>query len=250
MADGRSALLLRQKVSGFREVIDDYFAEAVEVSRVGNGWLTYSPLIHRVRESGSYYKMFDLLDEGPLAPTDIDKLTRMVLHSTPDDVELPELKRVGAKSFIRAVEKRLETAPTLVFNQTTPDGNEEIPPLPRRAWISYPRRNKHLLFRGNLQHGVSGELSVWPDDQAHSRMTLLVNWWRDAPKLPNCVRFEAERWRELGMDREEGRGRVSQIAFFHFQSISRGSLLSACLFVCFFGVGKRARTRSREPHRK
>ena len=93
--------------------------------------------------------------------------------------------------------------PTMVLNQTTPDGNEEIPPLPRRAWISYPRRNKHLLFRGNLQHGVSGELSVWPDDQAHSRMTLLVNWWRDAPKLPNCVRFEAERWRELGMDRRE-----------------------------------------------
>ena len=27
--------------------------------------------------------------------------------------------------------------PTMVLNQTTPDGNEEIPPLPRRAWINY-----------------------------------------------------------------------------------------------------------------
>jgi hypothetical protein len=63
--------------------------------------------------------MFDLLDEGPLAPTDIDKLTRMVLHATPDDVELPDLKQVGPRNFIRAVERRLETAPTLVFNPLT-----------------------------------------------------------------------------------------------------------------------------------
>ena len=51
---------------------------------------------------------------------------------------------------------RSDGAPTVVLNQTTPDGNMEIPETPTEGWLCYPQANKHLLFRGNLQHGVSG----------------------------------------------------------------------------------------------
>ena len=93
-------------------------------------------------------------------------------------------------------------APTLVFNQTTPDGNLEVPPLPVHGVLTYPSPNKHLVFRGNLQHGVSGELAIpLPDDAPPHprRRTLLVNWWRYAPMPPNCIAFESERWERLGM---------------------------------------------------
>ena len=89
-------------------------------------------------------------------------------------------------------------APTLIFNQTTPDGNLEVPPLPVEAALVYPEANKHLLFRGNLQHGVSGALTL-PSSGAHTRRTLLINWWRYAPMPPNCIPFEASRWSKLGL---------------------------------------------------
>lgn len=82
-------------------------------------------------------------------------------------------------------------APTLVLNQTTPDGNLEIPETPTEGWLCYPQRNKHLLFRGNLQHGVSGRLSRAPrSGTLGSRRTLLINWWREAPLPPNCKAFD------------------------------------------------------------
>lgn len=86
-------------------------------------------------------------------------------------------------------------APTLILNQTTPDGSREIPPLPREGMLSYPRSNRHLVFRGNLQHGVVGELSLSAPDPSRRRRTLLVNWWREAPMPPNCVEFSDKRWR-------------------------------------------------------
>ena len=118
-------------------------------------------------------------------------------------------------------------APTLILNQTTPDGNEEVPPLPVEAALVYPAPNKHLVFRGNLQvsfllptasyffpfttpatfchslqHGVSGELTISsaPSDARPSearRRTLLINWWRYMPMPPNCVPFEPARWEKL-----------------------------------------------------
>ena len=83
--------------------------------------------------------------------------------------------------------------------------------------LVHPHPNKHLLFRGNLQHGVNGELSQWSADgtartataaetAADSlkvpRRTLLINWWREAPMLPNCAPFEEARWRRMGLLRD------------------------------------------------
>jgi len=104
-------------------------------------------------------------------------------------------------------------APTIIFNQTTPDGNVEIPELPRLGFLVRPRPNKHLVFRGNLQHGVSADLAA-PSSLAETdgaaplgakRWTLLVNFWRTKPMGPNCVEFDTARWRRLGLLRELGR---------------------------------------------
>ena len=104
-------------------------------------------------------------------------------------------------------------APTIIFNQTTPDGNVEIPELPRLGFLVRPRPNKHLVFRGNLQHGVSADLaapsSLTETDGAAplgaKRWTLLVNFWRTKPMGPNCVEFDTARWRRLGLLRELAR---------------------------------------------
>lgn len=101
-------------------------------------------------------------------------------------------------------------APTLILNQTTPDGNEEIPPLPREGFVVHPHPNKHLIFRGNLQHGVSALLARRPPGEQQTkggepgtpRRTLLVNWWRQPPLEPNCVPFKEERWRRLNLLRD------------------------------------------------
>ena len=89
-------------------------------------------------------------------------------------------------------------APTMVLDQVTPDGNGNTPELPRRAWLSPPENNKHLAFRGNLQHGVRTGLMAAPAGAAGERMTLLINWWRDAPLPPNCAPLDAASLRLLG----------------------------------------------------
>lgn len=48
------------------DVLDDFKSEAQEVRRCGNGWLTYAPAVHTVREGGTCIKLLDLLDERAL----------------------------------------------------------------------------------------------------------------------------------------------------------------------------------------
>ena len=40
--------------------------------------------------------------------------------------------------------------------------------------------------------------AAWKQEKI-SRDTLLVNWWREAPKPPNCARFTVGRWQRLGL---------------------------------------------------
>lgn len=100
--------------------------------------------------------------------------------------------------------------PTLIFNQTTPDGNRDVPILPHQAFLSYPRRNRHLLFRGNLQHGVVGALALQGEVQglqlrsSDRRTTLLVNWWAEKPMPPNCYKIETKLAKKLGLYDKEG----------------------------------------------
>jgi len=66
------------------EVIDDMKSEAKEIRTQGNGWFAYSPMIHMMREQGTFVKLFDLLDERRLMPMEALLLARMMLQESKD----------------------------------------------------------------------------------------------------------------------------------------------------------------------
>ena len=52
------------------DVLDDFFAEALEVYE-HNNWLNYALPLHRMREMGFYHKLFDLIDERSLTKDEL-----------------------------------------------------------------------------------------------------------------------------------------------------------------------------------
>ena len=72
---------------------------------------------------------------------------------------------------------------TLVLDQWSPNGNGYTPAIPEHAELIFPARNKYLLFKGELLHGViPGE-----DTHGTSRQTFLINFWPRKPDAPNCL---------------------------------------------------------------
>jgi len=70
------------------DILDDLQGEAEEVYSCGNGWFAYTPLIHRIREGGTLEKLFDLLDERALQPSEISKFMELLFRG-PDDAPFP-----------------------------------------------------------------------------------------------------------------------------------------------------------------
>lgn len=71
------------------EVIDDIIGEAQEAKASGNGWLTYSPAIHTIREGGTFVRFFDALDERQLVPLEARELASRLLQVGQEDPPLP-----------------------------------------------------------------------------------------------------------------------------------------------------------------
>jgi hypothetical protein len=92
------------------EVIDDIKSEAREIQSQGNSWLTYSPLLHKIREGGTFVKLLDLLDERRLTPTEISVFVQLLLRQEQDE-PMPR----SAAEFCDAVDDALEHAP-LVYD--------------------------------------------------------------------------------------------------------------------------------------
>ena len=91
-------------------------------------------------------------------------------------------------------------APTMILNQTTPDGNREIPDIPEEAYLVYPKSNNHLLFNGNLQHGViSSAASRTSSTSIKKRVTLLINWWCEKPGEPNAIFLTPKIIQKMGL---------------------------------------------------
>ena len=74
--------------------------------------------------------------------------------------------------------------------------------------LVHPRPNNHLVFRGNLLHGVLGDLApsaldAVPPGLEKARVTLLINFWRGpAPMAPESLPFVSASWKRLGLFRE------------------------------------------------
>lgn len=92
------------------EVLDDVEGEAQEVRAKGNGWLTYSPLIHMLREQGTFMKLFDLLDERHLKPAESMVLARLMLQD-----DSAGLLAQDPLDFLQTAAERLRKAP-LVYD--------------------------------------------------------------------------------------------------------------------------------------
>lgn len=78
-------------------------------------------------------------------------------------------------------------APTIIFDQISPEGNGNIPIVPVRGAFVFPKKGKHLVFHGNIMHGVHGKLEQFNPSKDMYRTTFLVNWWKKQPMPPNTV---------------------------------------------------------------
>jgi len=81
------------------EVIDDLQSEAKEIRNQGNRWLTYSPMLHKIREGGTFVKLLDVLDERRLTPTEVSVFVQLLLRREQDE-PMPR----GAEDFCRALD--------------------------------------------------------------------------------------------------------------------------------------------------
>lgn len=99
-------------------------------------------------------------------------------------------------TYIRAV-----GGPTVIFNQSTIDGNVDVPVIPESAHLVYPKAGRHVIFQGGLQHGVVGELSHIHQDLL-KRVTLLINWWDlPVPLEPNTQALRTRPLTKMGLYR-------------------------------------------------
>ena len=85
-------------------------------------------------------------------------------------------------------------SPTVILNTSSIDGTAVQPALsPSQALVSYPQRSKHVIFRGDLLHGVpanvrgSTQRLLTRGVEPLHRVTFLVNWWQRRPGSPNCI---------------------------------------------------------------
>jgi len=92
------------------EVIDDMQGEASEIRRAGNRWLVYSPIIHRLREGGTFLKVLDLLDERKLEPMEVCLVSSLLVRQRPDDRPLPS----EPEAFCAEVRERLPALPRVL----------------------------------------------------------------------------------------------------------------------------------------
>jgi len=93
------------------EVIDDIESEAREALEKGNGWLTYSPLIHMIREGGTHVKLLDALDERQFKPAEVKILAGHLVQVQEYDDPLP----TEEVEFCQAVRNQLTITP-LVYD--------------------------------------------------------------------------------------------------------------------------------------
>ena len=116
------------------ETLDDVAGEAKEV-HAANPWLAYAPALHLARTMGLQDKLFDLLDEQPLLPSQAKQLCERILGCA----ELPE-PEVDPDGFRAALKGALGELPAVHH--------------PMRRGMA-PWVDVHLLMR-SLKGGANG----------------------------------------------------------------------------------------------
>ena len=87
--------------------MDDLEGEAAEVNEA-QPWLTYGAPLHRLREWGTSNKLFDLLDERPLAQHELPGFASLILgEAACDGLPHPSLDWAG---FLKALDQAQASA--------------------------------------------------------------------------------------------------------------------------------------------
>jgi len=89
------------------EVLDDLKGEAEEIAKV-SPWITYGPPLHAAREFGCRNKLFDLLDETRLLPSQAKDLAELILGCGP----LPE-PEADPEAFLAALTRAQAEVPAV-----------------------------------------------------------------------------------------------------------------------------------------
>lgn len=63
------------------DILDDFAGEAEEIAAAGNGFFTYTPTIHRIREAGTLFKLLDSVDEQRFNQTELRRFVEMLSPS-------------------------------------------------------------------------------------------------------------------------------------------------------------------------
>ena len=100
-------------------------------------------------------------------------------HSSSPDVgaELKH-KQGGERGGDSTASHIPKQSPTIVVDQVYGEDDEDAP---HKSILSYPRRNRVLIFDGRLAHGVLDSINIT------TRKTLLINFWAEKPENLNRI---------------------------------------------------------------
>jgi len=165
------------------DVLDDVAGEAEECARV-NPWLKYAAPLQAAREFGMSHKLFDLLDEKPLIPTQAAELLELLFG-----VRLPE-PEVDFTAFRNEVRMLCEEAGDVFYpptRSTTP-------------WVDLKKLHAALAPRVPLRLQLSGERLKKMDFFSESDPFVVVSDTATCEKLYTSEHYDNEpnpSWREF-----------------------------------------------------
>lgn len=120
------------------DILDDYVSEAQEILGNGNGWFTYTPILHRIREAGTLCKLLDAIDEAELRPIEVRQMVLMLSQASMGAT----MRTKNDRDFVNEVAKMAVSAKP-VFDPIT----QQMQPFVNTQRL---RRALKVGFRGNV----------------------------------------------------------------------------------------------------
>ena len=140
------------------EVLDDIAGEAKEAHRY-NPWLVCSPELHLARTVGVKDKLYDLLDEQPMAPSQVKEFIERLLGDGGESrLAEPELE---LDLFLQQVRKLAASSPTVYNPMTKTMG----------PWIDV-RALQRFLNRGLHKGGAAAQLCMSASEEVTRFCTI------------------------------------------------------------------------------
>merc|ERR1739845_81573 len=119
------------------DILDDMVSEAQELAACGNDWFAYTPVLHRIWESGALSSILDAMDERQLTPAEVRKLAEL-LSGSPRSLE-----GLSTGEFIDEMKRMVASAP-LVYDARHQDMRPVLDIFKLRAALRHGIRGRIL----------------------------------------------------------------------------------------------------------